>query len=269
MLTALVGVPVLVGAIWAGFPWLVILVGAAALLGLWEFQAMSPASGRPQRMALGVIWTASLLATSQLTDRSYDYAPHVLAGGGVLAALSWLAVARSRGTGLATWAYGVGGPLYVGFLLGHVLMLREMDGSDHLGRDWVLFVLIVTFATDTGAFFTGRAVGRHPMAPSISPGKTWEGAFGGFAWAVGIAVALGVLLELSVPLWGAAVVGVAAGILGQAGDLAESRLKRAGGVKDAGSILPGHGGILDRLDSLVFTFPAAYYIVILGFKPAG
>jgi phosphatidate cytidylyltransferase len=157
----------------------------------------------------------------------------------------------------------------VGFLLAHALALRQLDGGADQGRDWLLFALLVTFATDTGAFFTGRAVGRHRMAPTVSPGKTWEGAFGGFACAVGVALALEPLLGLEVPLWQAALIGAAVGLLAQAGDLAESRLKRAARVKDTGGILPGHGGVLDRLDSIVFTVPVVYYLVALVLEPSG
>ncbi len=330
ILTALVGVPLLIGAVWGGFPWLPIVVALAALLGLWELYRMSPApqpsllleghsivtphspSVTPSSLTvtpngvrglksllqvkadslvksfrffvasllrmtikrpwlfLGGLWTILFIVTGQLAGQWYDYAPHVLLGAGLLIALPWLILNRNRDGALAAWTYAVGGPVYLGFLLAHALMLRELEGgADNFGRDWLLFALVVTFATDTGAFFTGRMVGRHPMAPSISPNKTWEGAVGGFVWAVGIAVGLGVPLQLSVPLWQAALMGAVIGVFAQLGDLAESRLKRATGVKDAGSILPGHGGFLDRLDSIVFTLPVVYYLVALVLKSSG
>ena len=130
------------------------------------------------------------------------------------------------------------------------------------GLEWLLFALLTTFATDTGAFFVGRAIGRHRMAPTISPGKTWEGAVGGFVSALGAGAAVAVVAEL--PLWVALAVAAGVGVAGQIGDLMESRLKRAAGAKDAGSLLPGHGGLLDRLDSLVLTIPLVYYQAVLG-----
>ena len=264
--TALVGIPLLIGAIWAGSPWLIGLVAAVALLALREFYRMAPGRKIPALSGFGVLWTLSFIISGQLTAWWYGYIPHALLGGGVLMALPWLVVGR-RGGIVVTWSYAVGGPVYVGFLLAHALMLRELDGTPDLGRNWLLFALLVTFAADTGAFLTGLAVGRHPLAPSISPNKTWEGAIGGFLWAVGAALALGTLLQMSVPVWQRAVVGVAIGVVAQLGDLAESRLKRETGVKDAGSILPGHGGILDRIDSIVFTLPVVYYLVATVFKP--
>ncbi len=273
ILTALVAIPILVGAIWVGFPWLTILVGAAALLGLLEFYRMAPGPVPPVLWFLGALWTLLFVAAGQLTAHWYDYTPHILLGAALILALPWLIITgisqNRRGGAFATWAYTLFGPLYVGFLLSHALMLRELDGGADHSRDWLLFALLVTFATDTGAIFTGRAIGRHRMSPSISPNKTWEGAIGGFTWAVSVALALGALLQLSVPIWQSALVGAAVGIAAQLGDLAESRLKRASGVKDAGSLLPGHGGILDRLDSIVFALPVVYYLVALVLKPSG
>lgn len=256
-----------------GFPWLTILVGAAALLGLLEFYRMARGPVPSVLWFLGALWTLLFIAAGQLTAHWSDYAPHILLGAGLILALPWLITIcishNGRGEAFATWAYALAGPLYVGFLLSHALMLREFDSAADHSRDWLLFALLVTFATDTGAIFTGRAIGRHRMSPSISPNKTWEGAIGGFTWAVGIALVLGALLQLSVPIWQSALVGAAVGVVAQLGDLAESRLKRASGVKDTGSILPGHGGILDRLDSIVFALPVVYYLVALVLKPSG
>ena len=269
ILTALVGIPLLMGAIWLGSPWLTVLVAAAALLGLREFYGIAPSTRFPIFSALGALWTVLFIVSGQFTDEWFDYAPHVLLGAGVVAFIPLLIFKHNDEGAFTIWAYAVGGPVYVGFLLAHAVMLRDLNGGADSSRDWLIFALLVIFATDTGAFVTGRAIGRHLMAPSISPGKTWEGAIGGFTWAVGIALALVVLLQLSVPIWQGALVGVAIGIFAQLGDLVESLLKRAKGVKDAGSLLPGHGGILDRLDSIVFTIPIVYYLVALVLKPSG
>ena len=268
VLTGLVGIPLVVGTIWLGFPWLTILVAAAAILGLREFYGMAPVARPPAVLLLGALWTAGFIAAGQLSSEGYRFGPHIVLGAGLAISSLWLLVHRAP-DGVVSWAYSVAGPVYVGFLLAHALMLRELGNSDDFGRDWVLFALLVTFATDTGAYFTGRAIGRHPMAPATSPGKTWEGAIGGFLWALGIAVAVGALLQLSTQLWQEALLGGVIGVVSQLGDLAESRLKRASGVKDAGTLLPGHGGILDRLDSIVFTVPVVYYLVELVLKPPG
>ncbi len=261
LLTALVGIPLLVGAIWFGVPWLTILVGAAVLLGLWEYHRMTSSTPSLAPYSLAAAWGLGIVVSAQLTDLWADYLPHAVLGAGVLLSAPWLLANLRREGSLVQWAVWVFGPFYVAFLLAHALLLRELDGGSDLGRDWLLFGIIVVFATDTGAFFTGRLIGRHKMAPSISPGKTWEGAFGGMVWAIGIALLLGAMLELRVPAWQTALVGAVAGVAAQLGDLLESRLKRASGVKDAGTLLPGHGGILDRADSIVLAIPAVYYLV--------
>jgi phosphatidate cytidylyltransferase len=138
------------------------------------------------------------------------------------------------------------------------LLLRELE---HSGRDWLLFALLVTFATDTGAFLIGRRWGQHKMCPAISPQKTWEGAAGGLVLAVLASVGLGVLLDPGLARWQQALIGATVGVVAQLGDLSESTLKRVSQVKDAGSIIPGHGGVLDRLDSLLFSIPFVFYLL--------
>ena len=270
ILTGLVGIPLVVGAVWVGSSWLTILVAVVAVRGLWEFYRISPRGALTVLFPLEAIWTILFLVSGQLTDRWYDYAPHAILGAGVLFALPWLIVNRNRQGAMAAWSYALCGPAYIGFLLAHGLMLRglELDTAGNFGRDWLIFALMVVFATDSGAYFTGRAVGRHLMTPTISPHKTWEGAIGGFASAVVIAAVLAALLKLAIPIWQGALIGMAIGILAQLGDLAESQLKRATGVKDTGNILPGHGGILDRIDSIVFTLPVVYYLVAFVLKPS-
>jgi phosphatidate cytidylyltransferase len=152
------------------------------------------------------------------------------------------------------------GVLYIGWLLAHLVALRGFDD----GRNWIFLALFVTFAYDTVAYFTGRSLGRHKMSPRLSPGKTWEGAAGGLAGAILMSLFFTLSTPLSLPItWVHAVIlGVLISVFGQIGDLAESALKRYTGVKDAGKIVPGHGGILDRLDSVVFTGAVVYYYVI-------
>ena len=163
--------------------------------------------------------------------------------------------------------YLIGGPVFAGFLLAHTLVLRNVGESSDVGRDWLLLALLVIFANDTGAFLVGRALGKHRMAPSVSPAKTWEGSAGGLVWAVVAAIVLGLLFDLSTPRWQLVVIGATVGVLSQWGDLLESKVKRVSSVKDAGSIIPGHGGVLDRLDSVVISIPAVYYLLVTVFEP--
>jgi len=282
-LTALVGIPVLAAAIWVGAPWLTVMVLVAGLIGIWELYRLTPVGVGPLPFILGAAWVASFVLGAQAASGRDNYL--IISGGvaaaGSFAALLWF-TAFYRGNIPAGSCYLVGGPLYVGFLLAHALMLREITGggpesgsspdavsvmSFHLGRSWLLFAILVTFATDTGAYLVGRTVGRHPMAPVISPNKTWEGSLGGFAAAVGAALLLGLVFDLGIPAWQQVVIGAVVGVVTQLGDLLESKLKRIAAVKDAGSIIPGHGGLLDRLDSILFAIPAVYYLVAIVFVP--
>ncbi len=260
ILTAVVGVPLVLVVIWAGLPWLTIVTGVVALLALREFYQMT---GDVKAFSpLGAIWTALFIVSAQLNSQPFLYwAP--ITGGGILATSLWLMVHRSEGELIKRGLYMLAGPLYIGLLLSHATMLRQVDESTEVGRDWLLLAVFATFATDTGAYFAGRVLGRHRMSPSISPGKTWEGATGGFMAAILATLGLGTLVELPLSLWQQASLGGTIAVIAQIGDLTESRLKRAARVKDAGAILPGHGGILDRLDSIVFTLPLVYYFVIL------
>ena len=281
-LTALVGIPILVGAIWLGAPWLTVLVVAVGLATIWELYRMTPAGVGPLPIVLGAAWVLAMLSGAQAASGRDNF---LIISGGVLAAGSFVAllwfIAFYRGddsVGNKNIPIGLGylilGPIYVGFLLAHALMLREITGSgaeiegtSDFGRSWLLFALLVTFAVDTGAYLVGRSVGRRPMAPSISPNKTWEGSLGGFASAVAAALVLGLVFDLGVPAWQQAVIGGVVGLVGQWGDLIESKLKRIADLKDASSIIPGHGGLLDRLDSVLLTLPAVYYLIVTVFVP--
>ncbi len=135
------------------------------------------------------------------------------------------------------------------------LVLLRLDA----GLQWAALAFLVTFATDTSAYAVGRAIGRRKLAPSISPGKTWEGAVGGLVGAATASTALVALLDVESRLLPAAALGLGIGIAAQAGDLLESKVKRMAGAKDSGRLIPGHGGLFDRLDSLVPVFPLVYY----------
>ena len=153
----------------------------------------------------------------------------------------------------------VAGILYVGWLLSYLVALRLDAGSS-----WLFLALLATFGSDTAAFFVGRALGKHLLAPRISPHKTWEGAVGGVCGAIVVSLLFTLPTPLQVPLnYGQAVLlGLLVSVFGQLGDLVESLLKRTVGVKEAGKLIPGHGGALDRIDSVVFAGIVVYYYVI-------
>jgi phosphatidate cytidylyltransferase len=275
VLTALVGIPILISAIWWGAPWLTITVALAALLGIRELYHLYNTTDYHVNdsrlpLPLGALWVVAFALGGEAASELINFLLISLgiSLGGAFAALLWL-IAFYRGQYLPRAViYLMGGPVYIGFLLAHALFLREIGGDgSNLGRNWLLVALLATFATDSGAFLVGRSLGRHPLAPSISPSKTWEGAVGGFIFAVAATLALGQLLDLGLSRWQTSLIGATVGVVSQLGDLFESKLKRISNVKDAGNIIPGHGGILDRLDSLLVSIPVTYYLVDLVFKP--
>jgi phosphatidate cytidylyltransferase len=152
-------------------------------------------------------------------------------------------------------------------MLSYWLNLRGLED----GRNWVYLAMLTTFANDTGAYFIGRARGKHKLAPAISPAKTWEGAIGGLVSAILAAIVIATVLELiSVKVgtpfvfryWQIILLGFLVSLFAQLGDLVESLLKRNMGVKESGNLLPGHGGILDRFDSLMFVGAVIYYYAV-------
>jgi phosphatidate cytidylyltransferase len=143
--------------------------------------------------------------------------------------------------------------VYCGFLIATLVALRRF------GVPWVILAFVVTWANDTFAYFAGHSFGRHKLYERISPKKTWEGFAGGVVGSVaGALVTRSLLLEGDLTAWGAVVIGLGSAVLGPIGDLAESMLKRAAGVKDSSRIIPGHGGLLDRIDALLFVAPWVY-----------
>lgn len=153
------------------------------------------------------------------------------------------------------------GYLYLSLLLSHMVLLRDLP----YGRQWVFLVLLIVMASDSAAYFTGMNFGRRKLYPAISPNKSIEGAIGGLVGGLAGAFLAKALFFPELSIFDALVTGLFAGVLGQIGDLFESMLKRAFGVKDSGTIIPGHGGILDRLDSLLFAFPPVFYYAAFVF----
>ncbi len=250
--SAAVGIPAVVVLTWAGGRWYTAAACLIVLVAAYEFQ--TPHHGRLTPFGLLAAGLAAALPAA--AKLGVDWLLWFTLGG-VFIPLVWVTVRAVPETAHSDWLWAVGGLVYVGLLGAHIVLVRELAD----GRDWVYLALFGTFAVDTAAYFVGRAVGRRKLAPHISPGKTVEGTLGGLAGGFGAVLLLnyflGIRLEaaLIVPL--AALLPVAAVI----GDLAESILKRGMQVKDAGNAIPGHGGFLDRLDSLLFTFPVVYYFV--------
>ena len=253
VLVTVVGVPVVLYLVYLGDWWLFGLAAFAALIALHEFYVMAR-SLRPLVLA-GYAGALATLLGAELGGPEWMLGGFMLT---LLLAFLLYGIAETRQTATVTMSSTVLGVAWIALGLGHLLLLR--DFPEH-GRLAVFTVLLVVFADDTAAYLIGRLLGRHKLAPSLSPGKTWEGFVAGTLAA--IAVAFFALYEqdfLTIPE--SIVLGAAVALAGAAGDLFESALKRDLQVKDSGQLLGGHGGMLDRIDSLLFASVAAFYVVI-------
>jgi phosphatidate cytidylyltransferase len=253
ILVAVVLLPAVLGVVWVGGWWIWALALVAAVLALHEYFTMT----RPLRPVVlgGFVGAFAALLGVQLGGVEWMV-------GGFLATLAVAFVLQgltgtrdSAAAGLGATVLGVA---WIALGLGYILLLRGIE--DH-GRLALFTVLLSVFAADTMAYFAGRLVGRHKLAPALSPGKTWEGFIAGSAAAVFVAF-ISLYRTGFVDGWRSLVLGGVIAISSALGDLFESALKRDMRVKDSGRLLAGHGGMLDRLDSHLFTAVAAYYTIL-------
>jgi phosphatidate cytidylyltransferase len=254
VLIAVVGLPIVIGAVYFGGWWLFALLAVAAALALHEFwllaRRLSPLS--PAGYVGGIL----ALVGAQVGGVSWMV-------GGALAALplafALKGISATKQVATTSISATLLGTVWIGCGLGFVILIRDLDR----GRLLLLAVLLAVWAGDTFAYLGGRLLGRHKMAPNTSPGKTWEGFFFGAAATIfTVFVALYHDRHTFLPVWNAIVIGAVIAVAAPIGDLFESMLKRDAGVKDTGTLLGGHGGVLDRIDAILFAAPAAYYTIV-------
>jgi phosphatidate cytidylyltransferase len=251
-----VGIPIVIGAIWVGTSAVGALVIVAAGIAGYEISRMStPRIGNinifVMVVPLGMAGGGLLVGL----DRGEWWLVAIVFIAGGITALTFELMRIVRGRASYPAILGAG---YIGALLAHGAPLRSLDNS----VDWVLTAILITYATDTAAYFVGTEFGKRRLAPALSPSKTWEGALGGIAAGTAAAVGLTVLLDLPIDAQEGAIIGVAASAAAVGGDLVESGFKRLSRVKESGSIIPGHGGVLDRIDSLAPNLAVVYWMAI-------
>ena len=253
IVVSVVLLPLVLGVVWLGGWWLFALALAAGLTALHELYAM----GRGLRPLVlgGYVGLVLTLVGVQSGDLTWMTAGVFSA---VLVSFVVFGFSDARPSAAAAMSLTLLGVVWVGGGLGMLMLLRDIPED---GRLVIFTVLLTVFADDTAAYFVGRLVGRHKMAPRISPGKSWEGFVAGTLAA--IAVSFFAMYDQGFLSNGEAVLlGAAVALAATLGDLFESAIKRDLGVKDSGRLLAGHGGVLDRLDSLLWAGPAAYYVVL-------
>ena len=269
ILSALVLLPAVLWLAWLGGVPFAALIGFATAVSANEVnglpwapraQGARPAPGRPLSLSLvASVVVAGLLPLIEEIPQAH------LTAAGLIAALVIVSLFDAlffeldvqqvpQRVGLA-----VLGAAWPGLLLAALVRLRKLPH----GAGWILMALTVTWANDTGGYFAGRFLGKHKLFPRVSPKKTWEGFAGGMAASIGGAVVVQALFIPELSWWGAVIIGAGAGLLGPLGDLSESMLKRGFGAKDSGRLLPGHGGIMDRIDAMLPAAVAGWIVLTL------
>lgn len=270
--SAAVIVPLVLATLYVGGSAWILGVAALAAVGGHEMEAMALRLDRRPTPHLAPAAAAGVVAAAGYFGFSASF--HVLTAAVVVAFVDQLRRDEAE-RALVDWALGVAAAAYVGLLLAYLAVLRGLPD----GALWTTVLLLLVWANDSAAYVAGRMFGRTPFAPSISPKKTWEGFAAGVAASVLVGGALwvgAITIRASFwtappgyvpispypPLWAMAGLGLAVAVAGPLGDLAKSFVKRQVGVKDAGTLIPGHGGVLDRMDSLMFAGPVVYWAAV-------
>ena len=277
VLVAIVLIPIVVGCVWVGGPALVTLLSLASGVAAWEFYRMAESRGARPVAALGIVLSALVpVAVHARVLGLWVPSVSVVALLVPLLLTVVLFVRGAEGSPLAATGTTLTGVVYTGGMLSFAYALRYHDFvvDARGGTALVLLPLLVTWLNDAGAYLAGRTWGRAKLMPAVSPGKTWAGAYGAVVtsvlatWVLAVYV-LPPMAHLTMRPLGIMVVGVVLSLAAQVGDLAESMFKREAGVKDSSALIPGHGGMLDRVDSLLFTLPVGYVLLgtFLGYAP--
>ncbi|MGH9465955.1 MAG: phosphatidate cytidylyltransferase [Terriglobales bacterium] len=251
--------PALAAVLWAPVWLFAALTALLALAGLLEWLELARAGGAAPFAWIGGVGTVALVLLVSLPVTPQVWLAVLIA---LVLALGVRALCRPEG--VAQHAANVSLTLFGMFYLGLFIGLLDAIRDSSAGIIWLVFLLVVVWAGDIAALYAGRAWGRHRMAPRVSPKKTWEGAAAAFIVAVLLGAGLGAWTNVPLSHWpivAMAALGGAINVAAQVGDLFESLLKRGAQVKDSGTIFPGHGGVLDRIDALLFAAPVLWYYV--------
>ena len=258
VLSAIVLLPIVLGLTYLGGWAFFTLIFVVTLLAGYEFYALLTTQGNHPAPVLGLALMAGLVIAAAQPD--WHLGRPVLVAG-VVISLIWQIARSPLRRSLGDWAVTIAGAVYIAGLMGFMLSVRYLPH----GFGWMMVIFLGTWASDSaaymsGVYLAGRYLGRHAFAPTVSPNKTWEGSVAG--WLACTIVTTALATFLGAPLLPSIALGIATGILGTMGDLAVSVIKRQVGAKDSGNLIPGHGGMLDRVDSLLFVSVIVYYFVL-------
>jgi phosphatidate cytidylyltransferase len=253
IITGLIALPFVIGIVFAGGVWFLVGVGLVALISGWEFDRMMKAGGYQTSPLVILSLIALLLLTGYWSNLSLDLIFSFV----LLCSVVWQLFQNNTTTATADWALNLAGGFYIGWSMAHAVALRELPD----GLYWICLALASTWSADTLAYLVGRTWGKHKLWPRHSPKKTWEGFIGGLVGGLLGAVAVAAFVPNFT--WPAVIaIGLIIPVVGLFGDLSISMMKRHVGVKDSSNLIPGHGGFLDRLDSLLFVSVVVYYYAV-------
>ncbi len=262
ILTALIAAPLLFVVVWwAGLLAFKVVVSFASAIIAFEYCSLC---FNEKELYFWRLWGSILILIPIVTAcifESQSYIFFSLYVGLVLSIISILFTYSKLKSPFKHWAFLALGIFYLGLCLSFVILLRVLP----FGKKWIVFLLVVIFCGDAGAYYFGKAFGSHKLCPSISKGKTKEGALGGIIINFVSALFMWYILFQNLNIWKLAFIAVFSGLVGQLGDLAASTVKRYAGAKDSGYILPGHGGFLDRLDAVILAAPSFYLLILFCF----
>ncbi len=257
--SAILLLPIAIALIWIGGWTFEIAIAGVMSLATYEFNQLMRQGERPRDVPL--LFSITLLVISLLSaifPQANLWQPGLAFV--LMASLTWQ-LRHRQDEPTVDWALAVASGLYLGVAGAHCIMLRQLPN----GQLWLLLTLTGTWLADSGAYFVGSRFGRHKMAPALSPRKSWEGVIGGMLFGPALNLIVAAVFEL--PLIHGAALGLIGATIGTLGDLSISMIKRQVGAKDSGHLIPGHGGMLDRLDSLLFTVVVGYYYIIWIARP--
>lgn len=271
---SLVAIPAIVGCIWMGGPVFAFVVLAVSTLALKEYYDLATAKQASPNRTVGMVWSAVMIFTTWYVP--FDSLGAIGASVFVIGVLTTLSAElwRDKAHALVNTAVTVMGVAYVVFGLACLVAMRAMPESSigsvtlfgDLGAALVLIAFVSVWTCDSAAYFVGLAIGRHKLFPRVSPKKSWEGAIAGGIAAIAAFVAMSAWLMPQYPWQLAVIAGLIVGAFGQLGDLAESLLKRDAAIKDSSTLIPGHGGFLDRFDSMFFVAPLLLMYMLVAFE---
>ncbi len=260
--TAAVGIPIIIavtligGVLFAAVAVVILVIAAAEFARMLDGEVAERQLWEPSPIMLVAIIGVAGVAIG--ADAGFEYWTGALALSVGLAFLYTMALSEIEESA-ADWLTISGTVLYVGFLGSHLIIMRD---DLHDGEEWLLLAVLATWIADTVAYAAGKQFGENKMAPRISPGKTWEGTAAGFAGGLIAVPVLDIILDLPLSAVESVLLGVLLSVVAVLADLGESMLKRGAGVKDTSELVPGHGGFLDRLDSILFTVPLVFYFAV-------